>query len=250
MNTQAIMQAIEQRQYPLPRGPWIMTQTWHELIFAHWPIPFAELRPLIPPLLEIETFEGEAWIGVVPFRMSHVHPRGFPAVRGLSHFPELNVRTYVRANGIPGVFFFSLDAGNPIAVSIARSFFHLPYFHAQMLCQKKDDATIHYHSLRIHRGAPPADFVAAYRPVTPAYTAQRGTIEYWLTERYCLYTVFQNHLYRADIQHRPWSLQAGEMEVQSNTMVEGHGLRLPATAPLLHYADLQEVLVWPLKQVC
>lgn len=248
MDADAIMRAVEHRQYPLPHGPWIMTQTWHDLMFVHWPVSPVLLRPLIPDLLEIDTFEGEAWLGVVPFRMSNVRPRGVPAINGLSHFPELNVRTYVQARGIPGVVFFSLDAGNPIAVQLARSLFHLPYFNALMTCQRTQE-TIQYRSQRSHRGAPAADFIASYRPISAASSSARDTLPYWLTERYCLYTTYHKHLYRADIQHRPWSLQAGEIEIQRNTMVEPYHLHLPDTQPLLHYADLQEVLVWPLQCV-
>ncbi|HEX4204725.1 MAG TPA: DUF2071 domain-containing protein [Ktedonobacteraceae bacterium] len=248
MDTRAILQAVEQRQYPLPRDPWIMTQQWHELIFAHWPVPLDMLRPLIPPLLDIDTFDDMAWIGVVPFHMSHVSPRGVPPVQGVSRFAELNVRTYVSVHGIPGVFFFCLDASNPIAVNIARRFFHLPYFNA-IMTHPRERATTYYRSHRTHRGASPADFVAAYRPIAPVFTAQPGTLEYWLTERYSLYTVFREALYRGDIQHRPWPLQPAEMEIERNTMAAAHGITLPDTQPLLHYAELQEVLIWPLKLI-
>src|SRR5579883_2963608 len=151
MDPDVVLRSIDHRDYPLPDGPWVMTQIWHELLFAHWPLAPASLRPLIPSLLDLDTFEGEAWLGVVPFRMSHVRPRGIPPIEGLSSFPELNVRTYVSARGLPGVYFFSLDAGNPVAVAIARSLFHLPYFNARMQCEQVDDA-IHYTSHRTHRG--------------------------------------------------------------------------------------------------
>src|SRR5437764_14098290 len=130
MNPRAILQHKAHRTAPMPTGPWIMTQTWHELLFAHWPIAPEKIRPLIPSVFTLDTFEGEAWVGVVPFRMSNVRPRWVPPMPGLSAFPELNVRTYVTIHGIPGVYFFSLDAGNPIAVAAARTVFHLPYFKA------------------------------------------------------------------------------------------------------------------------
>ena len=124
------------RPWPLPTGPWIMSQSWHDLLFAHWPIDASHLRPLIPAALEIDKFQGEAWIGVVPFRMSGVRLRATPALPTLSAFPELNVRTYVTHGGKPGVWFFSLDAANAIAVSVARAWFHLPYFNARMTLRK------------------------------------------------------------------------------------------------------------------
>src|SRR5437660_3653360 len=161
MNPKAILQDTDHRTAPMPTGPWIMTQTWHELLFAHWPIAPEKLRPLIPPAFTLDTFEWEAWVGVVPFRMTNVRPRWVPPVPGLSAFPELNVRTYVTVNGIQGIYFFSLDAGNALAVITARMVFHLPYFHATMSCKRVGD-TIHYRSHRIHHGTPAADYVATY----------------------------------------------------------------------------------------
>jgi uncharacterized protein YqjF (DUF2071 family) len=225
-----------------------MTQIWHELLFAHWPVRLSDLRPLVPHLLDLDTYEGEAWVGIVPFRMSNVHPRGFPAIEGFSAFPEMNVRTYVTSRGIPGVYFFSLDAANPLAVALARSLFHLPYFNASMNCERTDD-TIHYRSHRTHRGMPAADFTAHYCPVGPAFAAQPISIAHWLTERYNLYTVFRGQLYRAGIHHRQWSLQPAELEITCNSMARAHHIRVLDTQPLLHYADRQEVLVWPLRRV-
>ena len=248
MNPTTILQDIQHRDWPIPTGPWVMTQIWHELLFAHWPIKPEELRPLIPTILPLDTFDGKAWVGVVPFRMSHVRPRGLPAVNGLSQFPELNVRTYVSVNGIPGVYFFSLDAGNPIAVALARSLFHLPYFNARMRHLSLGES-IHYRSHRTHRGAPPADFVATYGPTGPVVYSQRGTLAHWLTERYALYTYFGKHVYRGDIHHPQWPLQPADLTITCNTMAQAHHIDLPDTAPLLHYSHTQEVLIWPLSRV-
>lgn len=249
MNPHAILQDIAHRPYPLPAGPWIMTQSWYELLFAHWPFAPEALRPLIPSVLPIDTFEGQAWVGVVPFRMSNVHPRGFPSVPGLSQFVEMNVRTYVTVNGIPGVYFFSLDASNRIAVFLARQFFHLPYFHAAMQCNNIK-GTIHYRSHRFHHPPSAADFVGSYRPTGPVFLAQSDSLAYWLTERYCLYTVVRgDQIYRAHIHHLQWPLQPAELEIANNTVALADGVRLPDTTPLLHYARLQDVLVWPLRRV-
>ncbi len=225
-----------------------MTQIWHELLFAHWPISPELLHPLIPPVLTLDTYEHQAWVGIVPFRMSYVRPRGVPPVPGLSAFPELNVRTYVTVSGIPGVYFFSLDAGNSIAVTLARTFFHLPYFKAMMKCRRVDD-TIHYDSHRTHHSAPSADLVATYRPIGPVIYSDPGTLVHWFTERYCLYTVANKRVYRGDIHHLPWPLQAAELDIARNTMARSHNIQLPDTSPLLQYADRQEVLIWPLQAV-
>src|SRR6266478_1621579 len=163
-----------------------MAQSWHDLLFAHWPVDSALLRPLFPRQLQIDTFEGQAWLGVVPFRMTGVRLRGTPVLPGLSAFPELNVRTYVTCGGKPGVWFFSLDAGNSLAVAIARAWFHLPYFRARMSCAKRD-GWIHYQSERMHRGAPSGLLAVGYHPVGEIFSARHGTLEYFLTERYCLF---------------------------------------------------------------
>lgn len=249
MNPTAIIQEIDHRAQPLPNGPWIMTQVWHELIFAHWPMKPEKLRSLIPPVFELDTFEGEAWVGIVPFRMSTVHPRGIPSVPGISAFPELNVRTYVKINNVPGVYFFSLEAGNPLAVALARSIFHLPYFNASMNCKHVGN-TILYSSHRTHQGAPAADFSAYYRPTAPVQFADVNTLPAWLTERYYLYTTDRlQRTYRGDIHHRRWPLQAAEIEIGLDTLSRSHKLDLPDTAPLLHYSERQEVLIWPLRRI-
>jgi len=233
------------RPWPLPAGPWVMAQSWHDLLFAHWPVPAKTLRELIPAGLEIDTHNGCAWVGVVPFRMSGVRLRATPALPWLSSFPELNVRTYVTHHGKPGVWFFSLDAGNFLAVQIARSWFHLPYFCARMRLQSTD-GRIQYQSQRTHRGAPPAILHARYRPIGAPSHAVPGTLEHFLTERYCLYTAdAHGRLIRGEIQHAPWPLQSAEAEIAENSMAQAAGIVLPAAEPLLYFAERQDVIVWP-----
>ncbi len=249
MDSNGISRTAQHRSWPMPDSPWFMTQIWHELLFAHWPVSLEHLRPLVPPILPLDTYEGECWIGIVPFYMTYVRPRWMPPVNGLSNFVELNVRTYVTLQGIPGVYFFSLDASNPIAVALARSFFHLPYFNATM-SSKRVEGVIHYYSQRTHKNAPPAVFDAVYRPTTPIFFAQKGSLEHWLTERYCLYTVLPGEgVYRGDIHHIPWPLQLAELETRKDTMAISHSILLPEVAPLLHFSHRQEVLIWPLKHV-
>lgn len=226
-----------------------MAQSWHDLLFAHWRVNTAALRKHIPRELEIDTYQGQAWLGVVPFRMSGVRLRGTPSLPWLSAFPELNVRTYVTDGGKPGVWFFSLDAGNRIAVAIARAWFHLPYFRARMSCRGQN-GWVEYRSSRSHRGAPCGVLSGRYRPVGDTFTARPGTLEYFLTERYCLYTTdVRGRVLRGEIHHPPWPLQPAEAELLSNTMPEADGINLPLDKPLLHFAKLQDMIAWPPRRL-
>lgn len=243
-----ILDEIAHRPWPLPAGPWIMLQKWHDLLFAHWPVPAELLRPQIPAQLEIDTFDGQAWLAVVPFRMSGVRLRGTPAMPWLSAFPELNVRTYVTCREKPGVWFFSLDAENPIAVGIARGWFHLPYFRARMSCIERN-GWIEYASRRTHAGAASADLRGSYRPVDEPFHPSPGTLECFLTERYCLYALNkQGNLLRGEIHHPPWPLQRAEAAWECNTMAEPLGIKLDSR-PFLHFARRQDVLVWPPRMI-
>ncbi|MDW8327447.1 MAG: DUF2071 domain-containing protein [Anaerolineales bacterium] len=240
---------LSHRPYPLPTTPWVMRQTWYNLLFAHWPVPAGAMRRVLPPQLEPDLFEGQAWLGVVPFGMSRVHLRFTFPLPWLSYFLELNVRTYVKVRGRPGVYFFSLDAANPLAVALARRWYRLPYFNARMRMKTTADGWIHYESRRMHRGAPPADFRARYRPAGEAYTSVRGALDHWLTERYCLYTVSDGVVYRGEIHHAPWPLQLADAEIELNTMAAPTGLELPHTAPLLHFARSIDMVAWPIQPV-
>jgi uncharacterized protein len=252
MKLSQIIKEVAHRPWPLPSSPWIMAQRWHDLLFAHWPISIATMRARVPKQLELDTFEGTAWVGVVPFRMSGVRPRGFPALPWLSAFPELNVRTYVRspdpANPKPGVYFFSLEAANPVAVWAARKAFRLNYFNASMQCQNKGEEVI-YRSTRTHRGAPPARFAATYRPTGGISMSKPGTLEHWLTERYCLYTVHKSRAYIAEIHHLPWPLQPAAADFEINEVARASGIELPDEKPLLHFSRRLQIVNWMLKAV-
>ena len=242
-----ILAATEHRPWPMPASPWILTQSWHELLFAHWPVSTAALRSSVPSAFELDLFEGQAWVAVVPFRMTNVAPRGVPAVPWLSAFPELNVRTYVRAGGKPGVYFFSLDATNAVAVGIARACFHLPYYTAAMTIAERD-GWIHYDSRRKTLDQPAA-FAARYRAAGPPRTPRPGTLEHFLTERYCLYTTKGSSGYRLDIQHPPWELQDAEADIALDSMVEATGLAREPVRPLLHFSRRQDVVTWGLSRL-
>lgn len=245
-----MLEQTEHRPWPLPARRWALRMTWHDLLFAHWPVSATELRPLIPSALELDTFDGTAWVGVIPFRMSGVTPQWIPPLPWLSAFPELNVRTYVQAEGKPGVWFFSLDAANLVAVGVARAWYHLPYFRARMRCASLASGGVQYESVRTHAGAPAADFQAEYRPVAPAARTVPGTLDYFLTERYCLYAAdAHGHVFRGDIHHAPWPLQRAEASIEHNTMAAAHGITLPVQAPVLHFARELDVVAWALQPI-
>jgi uncharacterized protein YqjF (DUF2071 family) len=226
-----------------------MAMTWHDLLFAHWRVPVAALRPLVPGALTIDTFDGSAWIGVVPFRMSGVRLRGTPALPGPGAFVELNVRTYVTEGTKAGVWFFSLDAASRVAVRAARRWFRLPYFDAEMSCVTEGDDVV-YRSRRTHRGAHPAEFAARYGPSGPQFAAQPGSLEHWLTERYCLYaSAPDGALLRGEIHHAPWPLQSASASIATNTMAAAAGVALPAEGPHLLFARRLDVVGWTPERV-
>jgi uncharacterized protein YqjF (DUF2071 family) len=223
-----------------------MTQTWTDLLFAHWPVEVAQLRPLVPSLLPIDVYEGNAWISITPFRVSQIRGRFLPPIPPFSSFHELNVRTYVKIENKPGVFFFSLDASSLAAVMGARALYRLPYYHARTFVDLGESET-HYSSVRL-AGAE-ADFEARYAPTSEVRTSRKGTLEHWLTERYCLYTESGGALFRAEIHHLPWPLQDAKVEIRVNTMAEAAGFELPQREPLLQFASRLKVFVWPLHRV-
>lgn len=238
----------DHRPWPVPRRPWVMAQTWRQLIFIHWPVPLEALRAVVPPQLHIDTYEGQAWLGVVPFDLSVIRARATPPVPGFSSFLELNVRTYVTLKGKPGVFFFSLDAGNPAAVIGARTV-HLPYFYAWMSKRRRGEE-IGYASQRVAPRPLGAEFRARYRAFGPVEEPLLGTLVHFLTERYCLYAVDRRGaVSRIQIHHPAWPLQRAECEIELNTMTAPIPLVLPDTKPLLHYAERQDMVNWPPERV-
>ncbi len=236
----------DHRPWALPKRPWAWRQSWRELLFVHWPVPAAVLRPLVPAGLEVQEFDGTSWVGVVPFRMEGVMRRPFPDLPGVSAFPELNVRLYVEADGKPGVWFLSLDAANPLAVWAARRFLHLPYYLADIAMERKgDDLT--FASQR--RGAPER-FEATYGPTGPDEEAVAGTFEHWLTERYCLYAATPNgRLLRNEVHHAPWPLQPAYAYLEPNTLLAGFGIDVGPGRPHVRYAEGVDVVVWDAEVV-
>jgi uncharacterized protein YqjF (DUF2071 family) len=221
-----------------------MRQEWHNLLFAHWVLPPNIVRKVVPTELPLDLWEGQAYVGVVPFVIRNLRPRGLPALPGISHFGENNVRTYVTVDGKPGVYFFSLDAENLSAVLGARLTYSLPYFKANFEIREAD-GFIEYGSLRKVRPRP-AELRARYRPLPDVlpWEPMNTAIERFLTERYCLYTVVAGHVYRTHIHHLPWPLQLAEAEIQLNSMAQTIPLDLSAQPHLLHFSKFLDVLVW------
>jgi uncharacterized protein len=249
-----ILDRTSHRPWPLPTGRWAMRQHWNDLLFAHWPMRIAEIEALLPEGLEADVFQGSAWIGIVPFSMNNIQIHGLPPIPGARTFPELNLRTYVRdlRTGTPGVYFLSLDAASLLAVIGARSFFHLPYYWSQMSIKPRGDREFSYYSRRL-LSSKPVRFVARYRGLGPTFKlaqSRPGTIEYFLTERYCLFSRDSlGRLLRANIHHVPWPLEEAEAEIEQNDLPAQVGLRLPDTKPLLHYSRHLAVYVWPAELV-
>lgn len=238
------LEHVEHRPWPLPRRGWVLGQTWEDLLFAHWEVPVADVRGHLPAGLEVDTFDDSAWLGVAPFRLSGLRARGTLPLPRLSEFLELNVRTCVRAaDGRPGVWFFSLDASSRLAVEVARRAYKLPYFHARMSATPRAE-WIDYECARVEE--PGRVFSGSYRPEGAVFHAEPGSLEWFLMERYCLYTTdARGALQRADVHHEPWPLQAAEavVELASVSPLELDGL------PLCHFSLRQDVLVWPLEPV-
>ena len=238
-----ILHDIAHRPWPMPSGRWLMTQTWRRLLFVHWPISPDALRPHVPPALPIDTFDGAAWLTIAAFEITNIAPRGVPALPWLSAFPEINVRTYVTLGGRPGVYFFSLDAGNALAVAAARIGFRLPYFHAQIRVADVNGATVY--SSRRRSG--PERFDATYKPVSAPFTAARGSLDEFLTERYCLYAITGRGVAASvDIHHPAWPLQRAEAEIRVNTLVRAFDDAIGG-GPKLHYAERLDVVNWRLQ---
>ena len=245
-----ILDINKHRPWSLPTRPWRLRQRWNDLLFAHWAVPASMIAPHLPNGLEVDTYDGRAWIGVIPFWMDQVltrsignHTFGVPTTHT---FPELNLRTYVRSSlsGRPGVFFFSLDCASPLAVLGARTLFHLPYYPARM-SRITTRNEVRYES---QRQLSPARYEATYAPAGPQLPpSQPGTLPHFLTERYCLFTPSFGRLLVGDIHHHPWPLQPAAADFRLNKIPAVHGITLPDTAPVLHFSREIEVLLWSLR---
>lgn len=237
-----IAQETGNRPWAVPEQPWIFAQVWENLLFAHWRVPYDVLRSKVPQSLTLETFAGETWVGIVPFHLRYLGSGRRPRMPSLD-FLELNVRTYVSAEGKPGVWFFSLDAASLPAVIGARVAYHLPYFWAE-IAMNAGELRIAFSSQRRFPGAAPVDFQATYGPMGDVYRAEPESLDAWLTERYCLYSQDRaGHIYRGEIAHAPWPLQPAEASLDAAALARSHGLVLEGP-PLLHFSRRLEMVNW------
>ncbi len=208
---------------------------WRHLLFANWSIDPVRLAPHLPDALEVDTHDGEAWLSVVPFYNVDVRPRGLPAWTGFE-LPELNLRTYVRHRGRPGVYFFSLDAEGLVGVLGARVLHHLPYYNARMSIRERA-GEIHFRSRRVHPGARPVTFTASYEATGDPFEATSDPLASFLTERYRYFTEDTNGAVRsAEIRHEPWNLQDARATIEADQLFRANGFEPPVEEPLLYYS--------------
>lgn len=244
------------RPDPLPRSPHVMNMRWSQLLFAHWPVDLERMASVVPPALEVEAYEGSAWVGVVPFLMSHVRGAGLPRIPGTHRFPELNVRTYVRPRGTSGddarsgVYFFSLDASNRLAVEGARRLFHLGYVHARMSIEG-DDTRRRFASTRVDRRWPAADFRAEWSVRGPAREVKSGDgFDDWATSRWRLFSVDRRgRAYRGEIDHPAWRLAPADADLDPDPLLKAAGLGPAHGPPRLAAAEPVDVRAWLIRRV-
>lgn len=247
MDKREILEFKQHRPFELPNSPWVMQQSWQDLLFLHYRIPYDTIRSLVPSELEIDTYDNECWISISPFKMRNVRFRFLPPIPTAWNFLELNLRTYVKYNGRGGIYFFSLDTSSTLSALGARAAF-LPYFRAFMTVSGEHE--FKFRSQRKGTEKVPADFDVRYSPGADKFISKKGSLEEWLVERYCLFQrVFNKKVIEIDIHHVPWQLQNAEAEVRENTLTVPFGLHIPDQQPLIHYSENQDVLVWPLRVV-
>jgi len=243
-----IMRDVAHRPWPLPLKNWIMRQSWRNSLFIHWPIPAEVLRPHIPSVLEIDTYNGSAWLGVVVFVMGGIYPRGLSSISLTPPFPEINVRTYVHYNGKPGIFFMSLDVGDWASCTIAKRWYRLPYKKAD-ISSRKEGQTFYCQSVRKGTKNPLTSFQVKYTPLSEVYFPKDGTLDDWLTERYCLYSTNNGiNIYCSEIHHRPWPLQKVEAEISRNTLLMPFKIDGTEVQPIYHFSKGVDTFFWNIKK--
>ncbi len=229
----------------------VMFQQWRDLLFLHWEFSVAEIQRTLPDGLFVDTFAGKAYLGVVPFFMQNIRPRFLPPVPGISNFMEMNLRTYVHDRaGVPGVWFYSLDANQRLAVAIARRFFHLPYEHATMKSGRTKAGAIRYESKRSGGDVSGAVCAFEYAPGAELPTASPASLEFFLIERYRLYAAAGGRLWRGAVFHQPYPLCRAEVTAWNEHLLSLNGFALTGRRPdhiiMSHGVD---VTVFPLERV-
>ncbi len=232
-----------------PQAYSIMRQRWAELLFLHWEADTTQLQRLLPPGLELDTYEGRAYVGLVPFTMTGIRPTLLPPFAPLSNFHEINVRTYVHRQGRdPGVWFFSLDAANAVAVRLARAWYKLPYHFARMRLDITSERT-HYTSERLWDAPLPADCDIAYTPTGKVTRAEPDTLDHFLCERYLLYASARGCLYRGQVHHTPYPLQSASIHHCRENLIAAAGITRPDAPPIVHFAREVRVHIFPLERI-
>lgn len=232
----------------------VLHQNWHHLLFLHWEVPVSEIQSLLPLRLTADTFEGKAYVGLVPFTITGVRATLTPPLPWISAFHEINVRTYVHLNGRdPGVWFFSLDAASPLAVAAARAMYKLAYYAADIDFNEGEGAypVLDFQSRRTdERGTTPADAHVRYRAIEgPATAAAPGTLEHFLVERYILYAEDEHReLHRARVHHQPYPVQKAEVLALDETLIWASGIKRAEQPAYRHYAREVNVKVYPLER--
>jgi uncharacterized protein YqjF (DUF2071 family) len=234
-----------------PPGRPLVYQRWSHLLFLHWRVAAEVLAPQLPPGLELDTFEGKAYVGLIPFTMSRIRPRWLPPLPGLSLCHEVNLRTYVHAHRRdPGVWFFSLDASHPLATPVGRRLFRLPYYHTAIdLTEEKHDGEfeISYDATRKHPASPRASCALRYRASGEPARAEPGTLEHFLIERYILFAHDGKTLYQGRVHHAPYPVQCANLQSLEENFLAAAGITPAAIAPLVHYAQEVDVEIFPLE---
>lgn len=239
---------MDDHRISVPNERWIMIQTWKNLLFAHYPVPKSVLRPLLPSCFELDTYDSTAWISIVPFQMSTIHIHGLSKLPLSPTFDEINVRTYVNFGGKPGVYFFSLDANNKLAVFLANMSYNLPYMDAKIQFSK-DDETVKFHSERTDSRVEKGVFSATYSPIGDVFTSIPGSLDYWLTERYVFFVIKKKKIYEGNIYHQHWPLQHAKATIKTNTVARCVGIRIENSPAILHYCEKLDILAWIPKKV-
>jgi uncharacterized protein YqjF (DUF2071 family) len=244
-----VLNETTHRPFSLPEKKWIMRQSWRNLLFTHWPISPEVLRPYIPSQLQIDTFNDRAWIGVVVFVMEGIYHRYLPTISLTPTFSEINVRTYVRYNGKPGIYFLSLDVNDLASYTIAKRWYHLPYSLASISYQQ-EGPTFHVKSIRKAKTNIPIEFKGSYSPNQDVFYAKKETLEHWFIERYCLYSNDnRGNMYCGDIHHRPWPLQTVNTKISMNTLFSMFSFNVSEENSLSSYSRGVDTLIWNIKKL-
>jgi uncharacterized protein YqjF (DUF2071 family) len=232
----------------MPYEKWIMKQSWKNVFFIHLPVSAPSLRPHIPSCLDLDVYEGEPWISLVLFTIEGIYLKGIP-FSVVSAFPEINVRTYISYNKRPGVFFLSLDAKHWATYTIAKKWYHLPYYESQISVKQTNQFTS-YNSIRKDRKVVPAEFKGTLKSLSETFYSKQNSLEYWLTERYYLYSSNQGKdAFRAKIHHEPWQLQEAKAEINANTLISSMNILPLNEDPIVHFSTGTNVLISNLNKL-